>query len=408
MAPGSSPGRALKSIRLSRIKKKDFLMLPCQRALYDLEPGVIYLNGAAFAPIPLSVQAAGEEGVRIKVAPWRQAWPPNPALVEETRGLIAGLINAGADDIAIVGSASYGIATACANVKIARGSRVLVLDGEHASLALGLARLAEEHGAVLETIKRPADNDFTAAVLAAIERPGAPPVSFAGLSPSHWSNGLAVDLTRVALALRKQKAIFLIDATQATGVTALDVQALRPDYMVMPTYKWLQGPYGLAFLYVAPKHQNGRPLEEHGANRSAYDSASTVPVETLPMLAGARRFDRGERDIFITIPMANAGLKVVTGWGQPNISERLRMLTDRLAGHLAELGLSVPPRDLRVPHIVGLALPDGKRYGLVEAMAAEQIHVTLRVGLLRVSPGVYNDEADIDRFAERLGQWLRA
>ena len=36
--------------------------------------------------------------------------------------------------------------------------------------------------------------------------------------------------------------------------------------------------------------------------------------------------------------------------------------------------------------------------GLIEALAAQNVYVAPRVGRLRISPHVYNDEADVDRF----------
>src|SRR4029077_3886684 len=103
--------------------------------------------------------------------------------------------------------------------------------------------------------------DWTSAVLAVIERPGAPPVGLASISSVPWSDGGLIDLEKVAAALKRQGAIFLIDATQSAGVLAMDVRRLDPDFVTFPTYKWLLGPYGRAFIYVAKRHQDGVPLE---------------------------------------------------------------------------------------------------------------------------------------------------
>ncbi|PHK79982.1 aminotransferase, partial [Salmonella enterica subsp. enterica serovar Typhimurium] len=86
------------------------------------------------------------------------------------------------------------------------------------------------------------DGDWTSAVLAMIERPGAAPVSLASISSVHWSDGGLIDVERVSAALKTRGAMFLIDATQSAGVLAMDVKRLDPDFVLFPTYKWVLGP----------------------------------------------------------------------------------------------------------------------------------------------------------------------
>ena len=81
-----------------------------------------------------------------------------------------------------------------------------------------------------------------------------------------------MDLERVAPAVRKGGAAFVVDATHAVGVMAIDVHALDPDVLIFPTYKWVLGPYGRAFMYVAKRRQGGTPLEQTGAGRRAISS----------------------------------------------------------------------------------------------------------------------------------------
>src|SRR5262245_15365888 len=87
-----------------------------------------------------------------------------------------------------------------------------------------------------------------------------------------WADGGMIDTDRVAAALRRQGAVLLIDATHAVGVMQIDVRSLDPDFLVFPTYKWLLGPYGRAFLYVAKRHQDGVPLEQTSYGRRAINS----------------------------------------------------------------------------------------------------------------------------------------
>ena len=74
---------------------------------------------------------------------------------------------------------------------------------------------------------------------------------------------------------------------------------------------------------------------------------------------------------------------------------------------MRDLGVNVPERHLRAPHILCLGFKDGTAKALVEGLATEGIYVAPRLGRMRVSPHVFNDEADADRFVAALGRKLR-
>ena len=241
-----------------------------------------------------------------------------------------------------------------------------------------------------------------------IERPGAPPVGLASISSVHWSDGGLIDLDQVSAALRRQGALFLIDATQSAGVLAMDVKRLDPDFVLFPTYKWLVGPYGRAFLYVAKRHQDGIPLEQTAGARRNVRAENEVYFTDLSYVGDARRFDMGERDHFISLEMAAIGMEMVADWGAPAIAERLAMLTGRDRGPRAQ-----PRRQRsRAPRCgrrtsCALALNGTEcRKGLIEGLAADGVYVAARLGRLRVSPHVFNDEADTERFVTALTRRL--
>src|ERR1700748_2222491 len=105
-----------------------------------------------------------------------------------------------------------------------------------------------------------------------------------------------------------------MDAPHVAGVLAMDVTRLAPDFVVFPTYKWLLGPYGRAFLYVARRHQHGVPLEQTSYARRAVRAEQDVYFTDLAYVDDARRFDMGERDFFVSIEMAAIGMKMMTQW----------------------------------------------------------------------------------------------
>ena len=382
-------------------------MLASQRDQFEMPRRICYLNSASYSPLPLRALEAGRAAVGRKATPWTLDAGFANRQHERARAAAAGLLQADAADVALIPSVSYGVATAAKILNIGRGTRVLVLEDDHSSPVLEWHARAAAQGFAVETVRRPHDGDWTAAVLAAIERSAAPPVSLASISSVHWSDGGLIDVEQVGAALRQRGAAFLIDATQGAGVVAMDVRRLDPDFVVFPTYKWLLGPYGRAFLYVAPRHQDGVPLEQTSSGRRDVRAENEVYFSDLRYLADARRFDMGERDHFISMEMAAVGIEMMAHWGSEAVAQRLAMLTERIAAGGREIGVAVPETRLRAPHILCLGFKDGMPAGLVAGLASEDVHVAPRLGRLRISPHVFNDEEDADRFVAVLARWLR-
>jgi selenocysteine lyase/cysteine desulfurase len=382
-------------------------MLASQRELFEMPRHVCYLNAASYSPLPLRTLEAGRAAVARKGTPWTLDAGFAYAQYERTRAAAAQLINADVADVALTPSVSYGVATAAKILPIPRGSRVIVLENDHSSPVLEWRARAAAQGFTVETVNQPDDGDWTSAVLAITDRPGAPPVGLASISSVHWSDGGLIDVDAVRVALKRQGALFLIDATQSAGVLAMDVRRLDPDFVLFPTYKWLLGPYGRAFMYIAKRHQGGIPLEQTAYGRRDVRAENAVYFADLRYVSDARRFDMGERDHFISMEMAAIGMEMMAEWGPSAITQRLSMLTDRIAQELRGLALHVPDRSLRAPHLLSLAFKGGMPTGLIEGLASEGIFVAQRLGRMRVSPHVYNDEIDVDRFVAALTRRLK-
>ncbi len=382
-------------------------MLPCQRALFDIPREVCFLNAASWSPLPLAVQEAGRAAVARKGQPWKLESNFQSQQYERARKAAAALIGADPADVALIPSVGYGVATAGKVLAIPRGSRVLVLQDDHTSPVLEWMSRAETGGFAVEQVKQPTDGDWTSAVLDAIERAGAAPLALVSISSVHWSDGGALDMPRIATAAKAKGAALLIDATHDAGVRPIDVKTLDPDFLIFPTYKWVLGPYGRAFMYVAKRRQNGVPLEQISASRKAVSAEDTVYFRDTAYVDGARRYDMGERDHFISLEMAAVGMEMMAGWGNEPIVARLSMLTDRLADGLANSGVRVLDKKLRAPHVLSLQFPQGMAEDLPKKLAAENVYAAPRLGRLRISPHVYNDEEDVERFVETFKRVAR-
>ena len=328
-------------------------MIPSQRHLFDIPDDVAYLNCAYMSPLMKSAIEAGTAGLASKAHPWEITPDKFFSGADEFRTIAAQFVGSSADDIAIVPSASYGIAAAAQNLPVSKGQRILLLEEQFPSNYYSWQRRAEEVGATLKIVPWPADNDWTAAVLESLTSD----VAIAALPHVHWTSGGRLDLVPIGQACRKLGAALVLDLTQSLGALPFSVgdeNGVQPDFAVAASYKWMLGPYSVGLLYVAPKWQNGSPLEENWIQRAGARDFSSLILYTKNYDDGARRFDMGERANFASLPAAVRAMKQLLQWEVAQVSATVGALNQRLAQAAAELGFHAPAEPLRAPHYLAL------------------------------------------------------
>ncbi len=369
-------------------------IIPSQRHLFDVPEDIAYLNCAYMSPLLNAAAAAAEGGLRTERHPWSIVPGDFFEPAERTRENFALLIGASGEDVALTPSASFGISTAAVNLPLEAGQNIVMVAEQYPSNVYPWQRLAAERGGEIKTVPRPGDGDWTAAVLDTIDSRTA----IAALPHNHWQDGGLLDLESIGAALRAQGAALAIDASQSLGALPLDVRRVQPDFLASCGYKWLLCPYGFSFLYVAPKWQQGRALDESWHGRAGAEDFARLADYSADYMPGARRFDQGERARFIQLPAATAALKQLNAWGVGNIQATLAAINARVAEAAGELGLQTISSDKRAGHFLGLIFPDGVPEDLPDKLKAQKIYVSVRGKSVRVTPHLWVNDLDVARF----------
>ena len=369
-----------------------------KRAPFDIPSDLAYLNCAYLSPLMDPVIAAGQVAVLRKQHPWQILHGDFYREVEELRGLFAGLIDASKDDVAIVPSTAYGISVAATNIAVSAGENIVVPEAEHPSTFHRWRVLAADNGAELREAMPVGSESWADAVVARIDGR----TKAVSVPNVHWSDGRLFDLERIGAAARAVGAAFVVDGTQSIGALPLSVAALKPDFVSCSAYKWLLCPYGFGFLYVAPHRQNGRPIEEHYFHRAGAENHEGKLEHIYDYDTGARRFDTAERASFVNVAMSIPALKQVAEWTVAGIAKRIAGVSDAIIDGAAKFGYATPEPERRGPHLFGLRRAGGLPAGLTAALRAANVHVSIRGDAIRVSPHVFNDEADVARFMSAL------
>ena len=348
-----------------------------------------------------SVTSSGIEAVKSKESPWLISPPDWFSAPERLRELAAKLIGVDAEAVALVPSVSYGIAIAAANVKVERGQYIVLLNEQFPSNVYAWKVLAAQQNANIRTVQREPGGTWTDAVLAAIQNDTA----VVTVPNCHWTDGSLIDLVQVGAKARSVGAALVVDASQSLGAYPIDIMKVQPDFLVSVGYKWLLGPYGLGYLYVAPVwREKGLPIENSWLSRAGSEDFAGLVDYQDEYRSGARRFDMGEFPQFVLVPMAIEALRHILNWGVENIQNSLAILTKEIEQRVLKIGGSALPAGKRAAHMIGIRLPNGLPDQLSKRLASENIFVSIRGDSIRVAPHLYNDKADIDRLFEVLDE----
>jgi len=371
-----------------------------------LPAGLYYLNCGYMAPLPRAVRDAGIAGIERKV-------DPSGGIVTadffadsaEARRLFATVIHADdAERIAIIPAVSYGIATVAHNTPVAAGQNIVVSAEQFPSNVYTWRKASKRSGCALRVVGAPEQASgrgaaWNARVLEAIDADTA----IVSLPHAHWTDGTRFDLMAIGRAARQVGAAFIVDGTQSVGALPFDVREIQPDALVCAGYKWLLGPYAMGAAYFGPRYDAGDPIEENWITRRGSDDFQRLVDYQDEYAPGAIRYDVGERSNFILLPMFIAALKLILDWTPERIQEYCRRLVSQPLERARDLGFLVEEDEWRASHLFGLRMPpalDVKR--LQAALQNRKVFVSLRGSALRVSPNVYNDEADLAALVEVL------
>lgn len=379
--------------------------LPCQKHRFDLPDDVHYLNCAYMAPLSKEVVAAGVAGIQRKI---------NPSLIgaedffnesEALRQDIAGLINCAVpQQIAIIPSASYGIATVAHNTPVAANQNIVVLHEQFPSNIYTWKRLCEQTGAALRVITPPPftpdrGHAWNERILEAIDAHTA----LVAMPHVHWADGTLFDLAAIGKRAHDVGASFIVDGTQSVGALPFDVDVIQPDALICAGYKWLMGPYSIGFAYFGSRYLDGVPLEENWiTRRNSEDFSGLVAYEPMYQ-PEAIRFDVGERSNFILLPMLRVGIRHLLEWKVENIQSYCAHLTADLLTEAQAWGFQVADADTRAAHLFGIRVPPELALTtLREKLAERNISVSLRGSAVRISPHVYNDAHNMAALRDAL------
>jgi selenocysteine lyase/cysteine desulfurase len=361
--------------------------------------------GAALMPAPVVAAMKGHIDLECEIGGYAAADRESDRL-DAVYGSVARLLNAAPDEIALVENATVAWQMAFYSLPFRKGDRILTAEAEYAANYVAFLQVAKRTGAVIDVVPSDASGELD---VDALERMIDERVKLIAITWVPTNGGLVNPAAAIGKIARAHGIPYLLDACQAVGQMAVDVEAIRCDMLSATGRKFLRGPRGTGFLYVRRALKLEPPMIDHFA-------APWVSRDAYQLRDDARRFETWENNYAARLGLG-AAVDYALDIGIAPIEQRCRTLAGRLRSGLAALpGITI--RDLgRAPGaIVSFTMDGHEADAIVASAAAAGITIgasdpsSTRIDaerralphVVRASPHYYNTEAEVDRLIAQL------
>jgi selenocysteine lyase/cysteine desulfurase len=363
--------------------------------------GVAYLDAASQGPIPVAAARAGREALLLKERPHRITSTTYVSAVAEVRALVARLLGAREESVALVTGAGQVVNAVARGLDLGEGDEVLLAPHEFPSNDLPWRWLARRGVRV-----RVADPDRGGGAvsperLAAEIGPRTRVVAFSHVSYLH---GGRVDPAPVVDAARRAGAMTVVDGSQAAGALPFDFGASGIDVYAASGYKFLLGPYGTGVGLFAPAVLDRLAVGDVnwwsvvGADYHRY-----LPTDVV-LKPGAQRYDAHEPASFNNLLPFAESLRLLLEATPALVQSHARALGDRLLAMLPPGFEPASPLDAAArSHILCVrAASTAETVAAHERLRQARVWTALRGDRIRVSPHLYSSSEDVDRLVAAL------
>ena len=328
------------------------------------------------------------------------------AVYAATARLVGG---SGPDEVALFENATRAFDMALYAVPLAAGDVILTSTAEYHSMFVTYLHRARG-GVRVEVVPPDATGQLD---VGALRKRLDARVRLIAMTHMPTNGGLVQPAEGVGEVAREAGIFFLLDATQTVGQIPLDVRRLGCHALAGTSRKYLRGPRGVGFLWVARDwiERLEPPLMEGHA-------AEWVEPERYVIRPDAKRFEVWESNVAARLGFG-AAIEYAQALGLERIWTRVQALAETLRTRLAAVpGVSV--RDLGVVRggIVSFTVRGVDAARVKAALRAASINVTVSPArgtlldmrarglseVLRASVHYYNTDEEIDRLVAEVAR----
>ena len=311
------------------------------------------------------------------------------------------LINAGPEDIAVGSSATELLCSLAWAISPSKDQNVVSTEIVFPSTVYPWQRVASSTGCEIRLAKE--NNNFIHIdeIITLIDQHTA----VVCISHVEYGNGQTFDLHLLAEAAHEHGALLVVDATQSAGAIPIDVQSCPVDALISGAYKWLCGPFGAAFMYLAPHLQT--KLEPGLVGFRSHKNMWDLDASRIDYPQAAQKFEFSTMAFGCAVGLTRA-INFINNVGVENIFQYNRQLADRLIEGLQTRGavITSPLEDKSRSSIVRAHFENIGSNKIIQSLKRAGVFVSRRGDSIRFSPHLYNSMSDIDKALAEIDNFI--
>jgi selenocysteine lyase/cysteine desulfurase len=253
--------------------------------------------------------------------------------LENTYTLIARLINAEKDEVAIVENASTAWCMAFNGIDFKKGDVVITSEMEYVTNLIGFLNAKKTHGIEFKVIPNDQRGNFS---LEALEEAISPRTKLIAVTQIPSTAGGMIPVVEIGRIARKHNILYLVDACQSAGQVPVDVKEIGCDMLAVTGCKYLRAPRGTGFLYVRKAIQDKLKVIFIDGSTAQWVSEHDFKVRD-----DARRFELYEKNCALILGLGKA-VEYALNIGVDRIWQRVQYLANLLRRELQNIeGITV-------------------------------------------------------------------
>jgi cysteine desulfurase/selenocysteine lyase len=218
--------------------------------------------------------------------------------LENTYALIAKLINADTDEIAVLENASTAWGLAFNGITFKKGDVIITSEMEYVTNLIGFLNVKKLYGVEIEIIPNDDQGNFQ---LNELENAISVRTRLIAITHISSTAGNILPVVEIGKIARKHNILYMVDACQSIGQLPVDVKEINCDILSVTGRKFLRGPRGTGFLYVRKEIQDKLKLIFMDGF-----TAQWVSEEDYKIRDDCRRFELYEKNRALTLGLATA------------------------------------------------------------------------------------------------------